>query len=171
MAKDSSKKLKFFVIFATLVALSYIGFLFLPYFRVLNAQTGQLSYSVTGFSVAFGKSTRDGIHIKGSNIMIIGEIAGSIGGLMTLIFCILFLFKKNESPFMYFILGLSIPCGALAIASIFFAGPIYQNINQITNKTLIYSPFFYVTATLTIASFILNGFLLLYASFSGRRHR
>ena len=168
MAKDISKRMKLFVVLAVLMALSYTGFLFLPYFRVLNTSTQQLGYSVTGFSVAFGKSTNSE-HIIGSNIMIIAEIAGMVGGFATLVFAFLYLFRKNDTPSMYFILGLSIPCGALAIASIFFAGPIYQNINRVVNKTLVFSPFFYLTATLTIISFLMNGFILFSASLLNRR--
>lgn len=163
-----SKRSKFVVIFAALVALSYVGFLFLPYFRVYNSQTGQLNQSVTGFSVAFGKSTNSE-HIKGSGLMMVAEIIGAVGALSTLIFSVWYLIKKKESPFMYFILGLSIPCMAFAIASVFCAGPIYKNVNKIMNRTLIFSPFFYITAVLTILSFAINVFILFYFSFQGRR--
>lgn len=164
MNTSESKRMKLVAILMALLALSYAGFLFLPYFRVYNAQTGQLGYSITGFSVAFGKNSSSE-HIIGSNLMIIAEIAGMAGGLITLIFALWFIFSKNHSPFMYFLLGLSIPCIASAIASIFLSGPIYQNLNSIHNRVLIYSPFFFITATLTIISFLLNGFILIYSSF------
>ena len=168
MARDSSRRIKFVVVFAALIALAYIGLLFLPYFRVLNTQTGQLYHSVTGFSVAFGNSSD---HVKGSNILIIAEIGGAAGGFITFVFMLLFLFKKNESPFMYFLLGLSIPCIAMAIASNFLAGPLFLSINKINNKALVYSPFLYVSVVLSILSFVTNAFILIYASLSGRRHR
>lgn len=168
MSKPVERKHILIVLVASIMALSYIGFLFLPYFRVYNSQTKQLSYSLTGFTIAIGKSS-SGSRIIGSNILLLGEIVGSCGGLLTLVFALLYIFKKNHNGIMYFILGLSVLCIAFAIASIFLSGPIYQANNEVKNRTLIYSVPFYFTCVLTILSFLVNLFIIFYVSFADRK--
>lgn len=165
MERKNQKRYNIIIIVAALIALSYIAFLFLPYFRVYNSQTKQLSYSVTGIVIAIGK-TSSGSVIKGSNTILVGEIVGSCGGLLTLVFTLLYLFKKNHSGIMYFLLGLSVFCIAFQVATVLLSGPIYQSVNEVKNRTLLYSVSYYFTLVLSIISFLLNLFIIFYASFS-----
>lgn len=168
MSKQVERKHIIIVLAAALIAVSYIAFLFLPYFRVYNAQTKQLSYSLTGVTLAIGKSS-SGERIIGSNVLLVGEIVGSSGGVLTLIFALLYIFKKNHDSFMYFILGLSVLCIAFAIASILLSGPIFQTNNEVKNRKLIYSVSYYFTLVLTIMSFLANLFIIFYVSFADRK--
>lgn len=165
MAHKNQKKYNFIVIIAAILALLFIGFLFLPYFRVYNDQTKQLSYSIRGTTIALGSSS-NGAVIKGSNVILVGQIIGSFGGLLTLLFMIMYLIKKDHKPIMYLFLGLSVLCIAFQIATILLSGPIYQSVNEIKNKTLIYSVWYYFTLVISIISFLLNLFIIFYASFS-----
>lgn len=170
MTTNLQKRHNIIVIIAAIISLSYIGFLFLPYFRLYNSLTKQLSYSLTGINVALGKYS-SGAVIKGSTVLFVGEIIGSCAGLFTLIFTLLYLFKKNHNAVMYLILCISVFCTAFAIASIFLSGPLYQSLNEVKNKTLIYSPWYYITLVLTIISFLLNLFIIFYVSFIDLRNK
>lgn len=170
MISKTQRKHNIIVIIAAIFALSYIGFLFLPYFRVYNAQTKQLSYSLTGITLSLGKSSSGAI-VKGSTLLLVGQIIGSCGGLLTLAFSLLYIFKKKHNSIMYFILGISVFCIAFALASILLSGPVYSSNNEIKNKTLLYSPYYYLTLVITILSFLLNLFIIFYVSFSDLRSK
>ncbi len=148
------------LIISTLLTVSFSAFLFTPYFSEITSFTKAVDKVVFGYQIGFGRGGQPDQTINGSVLIMIGQIAGMVAGVCSLIYTVWYIFSKKNSSFMMFLYCLCTPCLALAFTSIAISWPLYQALNSNTSHSAYYHWCYYVTIVLTAIAFFIDAFAL-----------
>ncbi len=158
----TKKTLKLLLILSTIFAFIYVGLLFSPYFLDRTSGTDAINHLVYGYQVGFGKNGYSDVKIIGSYPIMICEILGMAGSLLSLVFLIWYFHHTKESPFFYFLFALTIPFLAFSGVGIALSWPIYQSLNALRNAYVQYTLFYFISLVSIVLAFLINAFLLLF---------
>ena len=157
------------LIISTVCSLVYSVLLFLPYFLDVNKLTQSVNHIVYGYQIGFGVKGLSDVNIIGSGFTLICQLFGMAAFIFSLVFLLYFVVSKKRIPIMFFFFGLTIPGMALAATSLMVSWPLYQRLNATKNDIAIYTWVYFVSVVVTIVSFLINCFLLVYLATSTRK--
>lgn len=147
-------------VFMALFALSFPGFLFLPYFHLVNKWTADRGNVILGSEIALGRDS--GImRTAGSTLLLSFDIIGTIGAFLTLLFLLWLLFQKKVNPYQFLPLALAIPCLSIALAALLLAGPLYEKKTSLLTYDLLPTWQFILSLLLTLVALLLAIVILL----------